>query len=261
MFPSIADKSAQPPTPRIAVITCGVLRDEVAHFTRGLTHIVHVEELQQGLHNDPPLLRRELMKCIEKVETIAPTAEAIVLGYGLCSRGVEGVFTRRCRLVMARAHDCITLLLGDKQRYADYAAKHPGTYWYSPGWNRCHTPPGKERHDKLLKQYTEKFGEDDAQFLMENEQAWFQKYDRATYVDLGVAATPEDLKYTEDCANWLGWNYDRQKGCSNLLEDLLWGRWDERRFLVLEPMQTPKMTADDHIVTALTIHGEHYEPG
>jgi hypothetical protein len=248
--------SVPTPPPQIAVITCGVLRDEVIHFTKELSNIVHIEELEQGLHNDPPKLRRELQKCIEAVEQKATTAEAIVLGYGLCSRGVEGVFTRRCRLVMARAHDCITLLLGDKKRYADYVAANPGTYWYSPGWNRCHTPPGPERHEKLLNQYREKFGEEDAQFLMENEQAWFKEYNRATYVDLGVAVTPQDIQYTQDCAKWLGWNYDRQPGCPGLLKDMLLGRWDAERFLVLEPRQTFKMTADEQIVTATPVEDE-----
>ena len=238
------------------MITCGVLRDEVSHFTKDLPNIVHVEELEQGLHNDPPKLRRKLQDCVDAVELKAPTAEAIVLGYGLCSRGVEGVFTRRCRLVMARAHDCITLLLGDKQRYADYVAKNPGTYWYSPGWNRCHTPPGPERHQKLLEQYTEKYGAEDAEFLMENEQAWFKEYNRATYVDLGVAVTPKDIEYTQGCASWLGWSYDRQSGCPQLLKDLLTGQWDAERFLELEPWQTPKMTADEQVVVAAQVEDE-----
>ncbi len=250
MFSLRTDMSAPTPPPQIAVITCGVLRDEVSHFTKDLPNIVHIAVLEQGLHNDPPKLRRELQQCIDVVEAAAPTAEAIVLGYGLCSRGVEGVTTGRCKLVMARAHDCITLLLGDKQRYADYVAKNPGTYWYSPGWNRCHTPPGPERHAKLLAQYREKYGEEDAEFLMANEQAWFKQYDRATYVHLGVANTPQDIQYTKDCASWLSWSYDHQAGSPALLVDMLTGRWDAERFLVLEPKQTPQMTADEQIVIA-----------
>lgn len=245
--------SVSPAPPRIAVIVCDVLRDEVTHFAKTVPQIQRIEYLQQGLHNDPPTLRIEVQKLIDKVEAEAEDVDAIVLGYGLCSRGVEGVFTRRCKLVMARAHDCITLLLGDKQRYADYVKQNPGTYWYSPGWNRCHTPPGQQRYDKLLSAYREKFGEDDAQFLMETEQAWFKQYDRATYVDLGVAATPQDVQFTKDCANWLGWKYDRQEGSPGLLQDLLSGRWDEERFLVLEPMQSPKMTADERVVTAAPV--------
>ena len=49
----------------------------------------------------------------------------------------RGVHAQRCRIAITRAHDCITLLLGSKERYAEYVAQHPGTYWYSAGWNRC----------------------------------------------------------------------------------------------------------------------------
>jgi hypothetical protein len=193
---------------------------------------------------------------VDDVEATVPGAQAIALGYGLCSRGVEGVSTKRCRLVLARAHDCITLLLGDKDRYAQYAKDHPGTYWYSPGWNRCHTPPGPDRYNNLLKIYREKFGEEDAEFLMETEQAWFKTYDRATYVDIGVgetdhAALEKDVKFTRDCADWLGWKFDRQDGSPKLIEQLLRGNWDSDRFLVLEPGQAAQMTADGQVVRAV----------
>lgn len=243
--------------PRIVVVTCDVLSEEVAEVGGGLSHILHVEVLRQGLHNDPPLLRRELQQAIERVEERFSNADVIVLGYGLCSRGVEGVTTRRCTLVLPRAHDCITLLLGDKERYRKYVEAHPGTYWYSPGWNRCHTPPGRERYEKLYQAYVAKFGEEDAKFLMETEQAWFSSYDRATYVDLATSgATEADLAYTKGCAAWLGWQFDRQHGDRALLRDLLTGPWDAERFLVLVPGQSPQMTADTQIVTAVTVNGK-----
>jgi hypothetical protein len=218
------------------------------HYTRDLPHIVHIEYLEQGLHNEPPKLRTRLQEALDRVEAM-PAVEAIVLGYGLCSRGTEGVTTRRCVLVIPRAHDCITILLGSKERYAEYVKQHPGTYWYSPGWNRHHIPPGKQRYDLLYRQYVEKYGEDNAQFLMEQEQTWFKTYDRATYVDLGVGVTKEDLKYTRECACWLGWSCDHQHGDPGLLEAMLSGNWDEDRFVVLKPGQSIRMTADEKVIT------------
>lgn len=235
------------PPLRTAVITCAVLEDEVAAFARGLPHIVHIEILQQGLHNEPDRLRTTLQAAVDRIEA-ATDAEAIVLGYGLCSRGTEGVRTQRCKLVLARAHDCITLLLGSKERYAQYVAEHPGTYWYSPGWNRHHIPPGQERYDRLYKEYCEKYGEDNAEFLMETEQHWFTSYDRATYIELGVGVTEQDLEFTRHCAQWLGWSCDHQHGDPALLQALLRGEWDPERFVVLEPAQTIRMTADERVI-------------
>jgi hypothetical protein len=241
--------SSLPPTLKIAVITCAVLEDEIAEYSQSLAHIVHTEILEQGLHNEPMRLREEVQKAVSRVEETTD-ADAIVLGYGLCSRGTEGVRSTRCKLVMARAHDCITILLGSKERYAQYVAKNPGTYWYSPGWNRHHIPPGEERYKVLRDQYVEKYGEDNADFLMETEQHWFSSYDRATYVELQAGVTEEDINYTKGCAQWLHWNFDHQRGDPSLLLALLKGDWDSERFVVLEPGQTLRMTANERVVEA-----------
>src|ERR1035441_7963855 len=113
-------------SPPCAVITCAVLEAEVQYFRRVNSGICRIDVLPQGLHNEPDKLRRELQARVDDIEKTCDV-QAIVLVYGLCSRGTEGVMTRRSRLVMARAHDCITLLLGDKQRYGQYVKDHPGT--------------------------------------------------------------------------------------------------------------------------------------
>jgi hypothetical protein len=242
-----ARAAAKATPPRIVVVTCAVLEIEFNHLAREHPHVLRVEVLEQGLHTEPDKLRRELQAAIDRVEA-GTDAEAIVLGYGICSRGTEGVRTSRCKLVIARAHDCITHLLGCKERYASYVAEHPGTYWYSPGWNRYGKPPGKKRHDDLLREYVKKYGEDNAQFLMETEQHWFKSYSHATYVDVGVGATPEDVAFTQECATWLGWKFDRQQGDPALLKAMLAGDWDNERFIVLEPGQTFRMTADARVI-------------
>jgi hypothetical protein len=236
---------------QLAVIACSVLDQEVLHYAQGQTQILAVELMEQGLHNDPAKLRQHVQMKIDELETRHPQLNAIALVYGLCSRGTEGLVTRRCRLVIARAHDCITHLLGDRQRYAEYVRQHPGTYWYSPGWNKHHIPPGQERYEKLLAKYVEKYGQDNAEFLMESEQHWFSTYNRAAYVHLTIGATEGDIGYTRKCADWLKWGFDIQQGDPALLIALVRGQWDDERFLVLEPGQTLRMTADDRVVEAV----------
>ncbi len=239
--------------PLVAVITCAVLETEVEHFVRSCPHVRHVEKIRQGLHNDPPQLRRELQEAVERVEKQVLEAQVIVLGYGLCSRGTEEVCTKRCRMVIPRAHDCITLLLGDRRRYTDYVRQNPGTYWYSPGWNRHHVPPGPQRYDILYQEYRRRYGEDNAEYLMSTEQHWFNTYNRATYVDLGVGVTDNDLAYTRNCADWLHWQFERQNGDPELLRTLLTGPWDDQRFLVLSPGESLTLTADpDRIIRAIS---------
>jgi hypothetical protein len=238
----------------LAVIYCAVLEDEIEVLAQAIPEVVHLEKLPQGLHNDPPLLRTETQAAIDRCEADA-RIDTLVLGYGLCSRGTEGVKARRCTLVMPRAHDCITLLLGSKEQYAQYVAKHPGTYWYSPGWNRHHIPPGKRRYDHLRDQYVRQYGEDNADFLMEEEQHWFKTYDRATFVDQGSQTADQDAAYAAECADWLGWNFDRIQGDSSLLRRMLSGDWRDDEVLVLEPHETFALSPDAQVITRVHVPG------
>lgn len=250
------DSEKSVPTPAtIAVVTCAVLEEEVRQFADDLRHVAAVEVLEQGLHNDPPKLRATIQQQVTRIETEHPQVEAVVLGYGLCSRGIEGVTSGRVRLIVPRAHDCITLLLGSRRRYGQYVAEHPGTYWYSPGWNRCHVPPGEQRYNERLAHYIEQYGEDNAKYLMETLEDWYTHYNRATYVDLGIGVTDADLQYSRDCADWLGWSFDRQHGDPELMRRMVTGPWPDEDFLTVTPGWTVRLTADDRVIEAVRSNG------
>ncbi len=243
------------PLPKIGIIACAVLEMELNHFSSGLEHVASLEIMKQDLHNQPELLRAELQAAIDRMEKLAEV-EYIVLLFGLCSRAIEGLHGERCPLVAARAHDCITLLLGDKNRYASYAARFPGTYWYSPGWIATNTQPGKVRYESCYEEYLEKYGEDNADYLMELEQSWMHEYNRATYVDLGVGDREAGLAYTRECAQYLNWDVDCQEGEPSLLRDLLNCNWDEERFLIVRPGETFHITTDARVMEARKIKPE-----
>lgn len=236
-------------TCNISVIACGVLEPEVRHFTREAAHIVETVFLPMGLHNTPHRLQRELQTVIDRAEA-NPAVEAIVLVYGLCGRGVENLRHRRCPLVIARAHDCVTLFLGDKDHYARYQAEHPGAYWYNPGWIRGKASPGPEREAHLRREYAEKFGEDDVEYLLEVDRTALAHYNRATYVGLDLGETEKEIGYTKTCAACMGWGFDRIPGDPALLKALLAGDWDEKRFLIVPPHHVIRLTGDENIMRA-----------
>lgn len=244
------------PTPRIAIIACSVLEDEVEHYARGLPHVAAVEYLPQLLHNEPLRLQRELQEAVTRCEARADT-DVIALAYGLCSRGVEGLRHARCPIVIARAHDCVTLFLGSKERYADYLKNHPGTYWYTPGWIKAKAPPGPDRDAYLRKTYSEQFEPEDVEYLIEQERLWTAHYDRAAYVALGEGAgeTPAQADYTRQCAACLGWKFDHVQGDASLMRDLFAGpeKWDAERFLIAPPNHGIQLTADDSVIKAVPL--------
>ncbi len=237
-------------TPNLAVIACDVLEDETRHFARALPHVRELIMLPQGLHKEPTRLQRELQTAIDRAEAL-PHIEAIALVYGLCSRGVENLRHARCPLVLARAHDCVTLFLGSKERYAAYVLEHPGTYWYTPGWIKTGTQPGPDRAAYQRAAYAGKFDADDIEYLVEMDREGLANYSRATYVDLGVGDTARDIAYTRRCADCLGWSFDEVNGDASLLHDLLAGPWDESRFLVVPPHHLIRLTAADTVVEAV----------
>ena len=231
------------------VVSCGVLEPEVRHYAQGAEHIVDMAFLPVGLHENPPLLQQELQRAIDTAEA-NPQIEVIVLVYGLCGQGVQNLKHPRCPLVLARAHDCVTLFLGDKDRYAEHQKAYPGNYWYQPGWIREKASPGPEREAHLRRQYAEKFDEEDVAYLLEVDREALAHYDRATYVGLGVGDTAADEAYTQTCAACQNWSFARIPGDPALLIALLAGDWDEKRFLIVPPHHVIRTTGDDSIIRA-----------
>jgi len=219
-----------------------------AYFCAARTkNVVDIVLMPQGLHDEPDKLRAEVQKALDNTHDIQGRAyDASLLGYGLCSNGIAGL-SAEIPVVVPRGHDCITLLLGSKDRYQEYFDSHRGVYWYSAGWIESGKQPGKERYERTLKEYQAKYGDDNAQYLMEVEQDWIRQYNWATFIDWGLANSDEYKDYTKRCAEFLHWNYDELKGDPALMQKLVDGQWDDGEFLVVRPGQKIKedLTTDD----------------
>lgn len=205
-------------------------------------NIIDVVLMQQGLHNEPEKLRCQVQKALDRTADVQGREyDASLLGYGLCSNGIVGL-SAKIPVVVPRGHDCITLLLGSREKYQEYFDSHRGVYWFSPGWIETDTQPGKERYEHTLKQYIEKYGQDNAEYLMQVEQNWIKEYNWATYIDWGLTNAQGEKEYTRSCAEFLGWNYDEIRGDPSLIQRLLDGEWTESDFLIVKPGQ--KITED-----------------
>lgn len=227
---------------RLQFIVCKVLQRESYYCAARSRNAVDVVVLRQGLHQEPEKLRGEIQKTLDVTTDIQDKPyDATLLGYGLCSNGIVGLKSQ-IPIVVPRGHDCITLLLGSKDKYNDYFDSHKGVYWFSPGWIETDTQPGKERFERTLKEYIAKYGKDNARYLMATEQNWLKEYHWATYIDWGFANSLAEKEYTKQAAEHLGWNYDILKGDSGLMQRLVDGVWEEREFLIVKPGQ--KITED-----------------
>lgn len=217
-------------------------------------HIVDVELFRLGWHNDPEDLRTRLQGAINAAAD--DDYDAVIMAYGLCGRATAGLTARGVPLVLPRAHDCITLFLGGRERYQKAFTENPGTYWYVRDYVERKTGTGSalslgvEGFEDLEKQYAayvEKYGQDNADYLMEVMGGWQAHYNRAAYIDMGVVDSAEVEQRTREEAARRGWSFEQMAGDMVLIRRLINGDWDDN-FLILQPSQSIAMTYDMSVV-------------
>lgn len=240
---------------KIKLISCEALYREFSLAVAQSPHIIDSEFLPFGLHDTPDKLREAIQ---ERIDT-AQGYDAVLLGYGLCSRGTAELCARSVPLIVFRAHDCITMLLGSRERYNCEFRSNPGTYYYSPGW--IERKEGEvqqgfvvDKHDAAYQQrfaeYVKKYGEDNARFLMEQEMQWQAHYNRAALIDTGLGNIEDYRRFTRSVAESHGWDYVELPGDLSLFRRMANGEWDSDDFLRVEPGQTITESYDALVLRA-----------
>ena len=249
---------------RLAALTCEVLARPVYLCAARSPHVVDVRLNRRGLHDDPPNLRTILQ---DEIDATGAPYDAVALAYGLCGGATAGLRAGSIPLVIPRAHDCITLFLGDRARYQAEFAANPGTYWYVQDYLE-RTDEGSpfggvgavsdEAARTTYEEYVAKYGEDNAAYLMEVLGEWRSHYDRAAFVDMGVAApllAAEAEAHARDDAARRGWRFDRMAGKLLLVKRLLDGAWDPADYLVLQPGERLAMSYAEDVIRAEPVLG------
>jgi hypothetical protein len=217
-------------------------------------HIVDIRLFQRGLHNDPADLYARLQTEVDAVE--GQHYDAIVMAYGLCGKATAGLTARDAPLVIPRAHDCITLFLGSRERYQEQFENFPGTYWYAldyierddgSGGSLALGSGGETDINAVYEEYVRKYGQDNADYLMEVMGAWQQHYNRAALIDMGVGDISAVQARAQADAARRGWTFDRLPGDAILVHRLLAGEWDGD-FVVVQPGEQVAMTYDESVI-------------
>lgn len=243
---------------RLRVVACDVLRREVYAAAARARATVDVTLLPQGLHDNSDLCRDRLQPEVAGADP--EVYDAVVLGYGLCNNALDGVRAGRVPLVVPRAHDCITLLLGSRRRYDTMFAEAPGTYWFSSGWIEAHAGDG-ERFEPMAasglgpngsrdshEEFVAKYGEDNAAYLAEFMGAWESHYTAGALIEFDFDRHPEYAAEIERVCRERGWDFRRVQGDLGLLQAGLDGEWDADRFLVVPPGEVIRADYDRGII-------------
>jgi len=245
----------------LKVIACEIAVREFQFAAARSRNMVDLEFLTQGHHDTPNTGRVEIQARIDAVP--AGKYDAVVLGYGLCSNILAGLTTRHTPLVIPRAHDCITIFLGSKERYQQCFAQNPGTYYYTSGWLECAKRRGQNAaawggaslpasaSSNLKANYdawVEKYGEDQARYLLEEMSRWTEAYSHGTLIDFDFLKHLKLSEQVRQICTQKGWQYGEIQGDLALICRLLDGEWSEAEFLTVPPGKKVVAAYDQRVI-------------
>ncbi len=241
---------------RYLALTCEALARSIYAAAARTPHLITVELFRQGLHDAPKRLRETLQAAVDQHSD--DNYDALLLAYGLCGRATVGLTARQIPLVIPRAHDCITLYLGSRERYQAEFDAHPGTYWYShdylerrePGASTALGVTELDASEALYQEYVEKYGKDNADYLINVMGEWRKHYDRAAFIDMGHPGGETFEDFSREQAETNGWQFQKLQGDGYLINALLYGAWSEDDFLVVPPGHAIHQSASEGLVTA-----------
>ncbi|MDD3693059.1 MAG: DUF1638 domain-containing protein [Oscillospiraceae bacterium] len=244
---------------RIHIIACRVFSRELNYYASQSPHIVDITWLPQGLHDTPEKLRQMLKSTLDDLyfqkerQMLKHWPDYIVLGYGLCSNGIVGLESRDIPLVIPKTDDCIAIFLGSQKRYLDLFEQYNGTYWLNSGWIETAFIPSKEMLDKRYKEYVKLYGEENAEFLLEQDKLWIKNYNSCCYIGSSVYDCPDYPLLAEQIANEYNWEYRRFEGESRLIRAMTEGTWNDTEFLICPCNHRVEATYDNTKIRAVPI--------
>lgn len=231
------------------VLSCASLVRAVYEAAATSQAVISVEVMEQGLHDRPARLRAELQTRIDSEGQ--DDVDAVLLAYGLCGGATRGLLAGSVPLVMARAHDCITLQLGSRERYDREFTSCPGTYWMSRDFlerNRRGDVATLGVSAAGYQDLIDRFGPENAAYLAEAMQGWATHYHRLVYIE-GESSEPADYRAdAEEKARLWGLAMEARPSDHRLIEALLAGRWGDE-FLVIPPGGRIALGNEEQIVT------------
>lgn len=231
------------------------MREEVAVCCENIHTMVDVKFMTGDLHElKTPEMQSALQAEIDSLDTTQ--YDAILLGYGLCSNGIE-TLSAPIPLVVPRVHDCIALFMGSHQRYQTYFDNNSGTFYQSPGWlekdidgdNALKTTAQALGLLKNKEEYIQKYGEKRGTYLYEALGGWESHYQQVAYIDTVTKNADYYKESTKKMAERHQWKYDEIPGDTRLIVKLLNGEWNPEEFLVVPANQKIIPSYDEGIIT------------
>lgn len=215
---------------KTVIISCRTIEDEVNAAIR-LTGVDYpVLWLESGLHNTPALLLERLQELVDSVD-----AERVLLAMGFCGNSYKGLKLGGFEMIVPRADDCISLLLGgvDKRMAV---SRELAAYFFTEGWMR-----GERNIWEEYKFTVEQYGEEMAETVME---MMYSHYRTIALLDTGVGDMDALAEKVRPLSEALHLEQKRISATLDYFTQLFLGPWDDtERFVRFAPHTTVEESA------------------
>lgn len=180
-----------------------------------------------GLHERPTEMQPILQEHLDAIEE----PSNVIIGYGLCGNGVNGLLAGRHTLLLPKVHDCVAMVMGSHQVYLEDFLNNPGTYYLTRGWLEIGEDPLHE-YERIV----ERRGLDFAERVIDLLYGGYRRLCLLAYTaeelpEIRTQAAP----IVEFCRDRWGVSYDEMVGDPAFIESLAKPVGQDERFLRISP--------------------------
>lgn len=235
----------------LKLIACNVFMREACACIARSPHIIDVEFIELGEHVHSANLRENIQSRIDAADRSSKNYDAILVLFGLCGNAGVSLKARTRRLVIPRAHDCCTILLGSREKYRQHFEKNPSQPFSSVGYLergsyflRIEDGEASVQYGDSFAAYAEKYGEEAAKMIWEAMHP--KQEQKAVFIDIPETSHLGKAEEFRAKAAEQGMAYERLEGSLELIRRMIFGEWQGGDYLVVEPGQETAGVYDMH---------------
>ncbi|MCY2930287.1 MAG: DUF1638 domain-containing protein [Planctomycetota bacterium] len=229
----------------LKLIACNVFWREACHCLARSPHTVDAEFLELGEHIRPDVLRQAIQARIDQAAGGVKGYDAVLLLYGLCGNAGVGLRARTQTLIIPRAHDCCTILLGDRERFRQHFQENPSMPFSSAGYmergsyflRTSEDGQSAVAYGDQFAALVDQYGEDDAKFIWESmhPKAMESVNNKVVFIDVPETGGLGFRERFGEQARAEGKVCIELPGSLDLIRRLVNGEWDAGEFLTVAP--------------------------
>ncbi|MCF8068959.1 MAG: DUF1638 domain-containing protein [Desulfobacterales bacterium] len=138
------------------LIACETLREELEKLIQSLGLKTDIVWMNGGLHASPENLQKSLQAEINKHDGFY---DDIILAYGFCGGGLENLETQTSSLIIPKAEDCISILIGGDHKRSQVNDRDKPLF-ITKGWVRSFNQMEGLNIKSIKKKYGDELAKD-----------------------------------------------------------------------------------------------------